>query len=170
MLSTVIVSTGLLTSAAAEKPLHEREAGAAWKAFQKGQFQDAITHAAICIREFRGVAARKQAELKKAGTVVPVGVVDAQQKKLVFANGPLNDVATCYYIKGRAAHKLGQMDVAAVALAEAMKYPQARAWDEKGWFWSPAEAAQQFLKDPGAADKALHEGLHRRRLGRLQSR
>ena len=62
-LSAMIVSTCLLTSAAAEKPPppHERETKAAWDAWQKGQLRDAIKHAEICIREFRGIAGRKHA-------------------------------------------------------------------------------------------------------------
>jgi hypothetical protein len=156
--ATAIVSTYLQAPALAEGPSHEKETAAAWEAFAKGQFPDAIAHADICIREFRGAARRRQAELTDKREVTPNGRVNAQQEKQIFNSGTLNDVATCYYIKGRAADKLGQKDVAAIALAEATKYPAARAWDPKGgWFWSPAEAAQRFLRNPELVDKAPHE-------------
>ena len=111
----LIASTCLLTVRRGPEPLpqHERETRAAWQALQEGKLQDAIRHADICIREFRGAAARKQASLAGAGVIVPVGVVDERRMKSIFANGPLNDVATCYYIKGRAAHAMGQVHVAA---------------------------------------------------------
>lgn len=68
-----------------------------------------------------------------------------QDKQKIFANGLLNDVATCYFIKGKAAEKLVRKDDAKRAYEEAKKLTYARAWDPQGWFWSPSEGASDRL-------------------------
>jgi tetratricopeptide (TPR) repeat protein len=142
----------------AEEPRHVKVTTAAWKAFEKKEYQEAIRQADICIDEFRGFANRRQKELDEKKEQIPIGDdVTDQQKEAIFKNGPLNDVATCYYIKARAAHELGKKADVAKALVEAKKYPAARAWDPQGWFWSPAEAAELFRTNPEYADKAPHE-------------
>jgi tetratricopeptide (TPR) repeat protein len=136
--------------------LHERETTVAWKAYQQGQFDEAIRHADKCIDEFFGDARRRQQALTDGGAKVPLGPVTAEQKESVHKNGTLNDVATCHYIKGMASAKLGKRDVARSELEKATKLPSGRAWDERGWFWSPAEAAQLFIDHPEIADKPPH--------------
>ena len=137
------------------KPLHETETAAAWASLQNQQYQEAVQHADKCIREFFGDAKRKQLRLEKSA--IPLGIVSPEETKRIHLNGTLNDVATCYYIKGRALTELGKKDLAAKSLAEATKYSAARAYDPRGWFWSPAEAAQLYLTNPELVDKALHE-------------
>ncbi len=156
-LLALAVLAGCQPAALAEKPLHEKETAAAWEAFQNGKPEVAIKHAEVCIREFRGAANRRQKEIDESKERIPNGRVNEGQKEAIFKNGPLNDVATCYYVKARAADKLGRKEEAAKALDEAVKYPAARAWDPRGWFWSPAQAAEVFRTNPDLADKAPHE-------------
>jgi hypothetical protein len=141
----------------ADQPLHEKQTAAAWEAFKKADYAEAVRRADICIDEFSGSARRRQKELDEQKERVPSGRGDARQKEAIFRNGTLNDVATCYYIKGRALDKLGRKDDAAKALAAAAQFPAARAWDTRGWFWAPAEAAERYRKNPDLADKAPHE-------------
>ncbi|WP_435006068.1 hypothetical protein P12x_003737 [Tundrisphaera lichenicola] len=158
VLASASMATFLAWPTRADRPLHERETEAAWKAFVSGQYMLAIEHADRCIKEFRGTANRKQAELKKGRTKVPNGIVSDALKKQIHGNGPLNDVATSYYIKGRAWDRLSDKGKTQVALLEAIKYPDARSWDAKGgWFWAPAEAAEDYLTNPEWADKPPHE-------------
>lgn len=140
-----------------DPPEHEKETAAAWLAFKGGDVRGAIRHADVCIREFRGAANRRQKELDDKKELVPSGRVNAAQKEAIFKNGPLNDVATCYYIKALSAARLGQRAATAAALLEAAKYPAARAWDPRGWFWAPAVAAEQFRTNPELAGKPPHE-------------
>lgn len=160
-LFAALLATTMFVSASerafADQPLHEKQTAAAWEAFKKGDHAEAIRRADICIDEFFGVAARRQKELDEKKERVPNGRVNAQQKEEIFKNGVLNDVATCYYIKARAADRLGRKAVADKALAAVAKYPAARAWDSGGWFWSPSEAAERFRKHPELADMAPHE-------------
>ena len=145
---------------AAEPPLHVKETGLAWAAYLKGAPADleaAIKHADACIGEFEGAANRKQVELAARKEPIANGVVTDEQRIAVLKHGPVNDVATCYYIKARAAAKLGRKAEAAEALAAAERYTTARCWDPKGWLWSPADAAALFKRRPDIADRAPHE-------------
>ena len=131
---------GTLLSAQATKrtPVNEAETTRAWEALEKNP-RAAITHADTVIRDFARDANEKQAELasKKAPTP-PVGKVDEKARQVIFDNGPLNDVATCYFIKGQALEKLGRTAEAKQAYESACKLTYARTWDPNGWFWDPA--------------------------------
>jgi tetratricopeptide (TPR) repeat protein len=144
LLSGGIFATRALTGE--EQPLNVQLTAAAWEAFNKGDFERAIATAEKCIGEFRGSADREQAELENAkAPLPPKGKVSDAEKNAIFAKGLLNDVATCFFIKGRSAENLGRKDVAKQAYTMATKYKHARCWDPKGWFWSPAEAAADRL-------------------------
>lgn len=119
---------------------------AAWNAFNAKDYSSAIAKAQECIDEFRGSASREQAELEKQKfPLPPKGKVTEAEKKTIFNRGLLNDVATCYFILGRSAEYLGRKDLAQEAYGHAIRYTYARTWDPSGWFWSPAEAAEDRL-------------------------
>jgi tetratricopeptide (TPR) repeat protein len=124
-----------------QKPLNEQATADAWDAYNSGKYEAAITNARLCIDEFRGAASIMQDKLKKEKANLPTGAVSDDVKRKIQTNGLLNDVATCYFIEGRSAEKLGRKDQAMKAYERARKYTYARTWDTKGWFWSPAEAA-----------------------------
>jgi tetratricopeptide (TPR) repeat protein len=132
----------------AEQPRNVELTNAAWSAYRKGDFATAITSSERCVRRFKDEANRDQEELqKKHAPAPPTGKVSAEQKKAIFDQGVLNDVATCYWIKGNSAQKLGRNDEAREAFKAAAKYSYARAWDPKGWFWSPADDAADRSED-----------------------
>lgn len=143
---TMSAQQGGKASASAGKPLNEEATTAAWDAYNNGKYETAITNAAICIDEFRVQANRLESKLESEKVDLPTGGVSDEMKKKIFANGVLNDVATCYFIQGRSAEKLSRKADATKAYEQAKKYPHARAWDTKGWFWSPAEAASDRLE------------------------
>ena len=126
-------------------PLNEQYTKQAWDAYKKGDFDHALKITDQCIAEFQGSADRFEEQLQKTGTSLPSGTVSVDDKKRIFANGLLNDVATCMYIKGRSAESLGRYDIARATYEVASRYMYARAWDESGFFWSPAEAAADRL-------------------------
>jgi tetratricopeptide (TPR) repeat protein len=145
----IIISVGLFAGRAfssGKNALNVELMAAAWDAFNEQDFSRAIANAEKCIGEFRGAADREQDSLEKAGTPLPPkGKVANDAKALILSRGLLNDVATCYYIKGRSAQELGRRDEARGAFEAAAKYTYARSWDPQGWFWSPAEAAKDRL-------------------------
>lgn len=119
----------------------------AWDAFNKSDYDRAIAKASECIEEFRGAADKEQAKLEQQkAPSPPTGKVSASQKQKLFSRGLLNDVATCFYIKGRSAEYLRRNDQAKEAYKAASKYTYARTWDQNGWFWSPSEKASERLK------------------------
>jgi hypothetical protein len=59
----------------------------------------------------------------------------------------LNDVGTCWFIRGRSLEKMRRNSEAKTAYGAAAKYTYARCWDPDGQaYWSPAEAAAERLE------------------------
>ena len=142
----VLVDVG--ATAAAEQPRNVELTNATWDAYNKGNYEGAILAADRCIQRFKEEADRGQNELaNKHAALPPTGKVSAEQKKAILDNGVLNDVATCYWIKGRSAQKLQRTAQAKEAYQSTVKYSYARTWDPNGWFWSPTEDATDRLKD-----------------------
>jgi hypothetical protein len=120
----------------------------AWMAFQDHKYEDAIAAADRCITRFKKEADDLESELeRKKAPPQPTGRVNASQKKAIFDQGLLNDVATCYWVKGRSAELLKRNNAAREAYSATTKYAYARTWDPKGWFWSPAEDAADRMQD-----------------------
>lgn len=133
------------TNVPAAKGLNEKATADAWDAFNSGKYLMAITNADKCIEEFRGAALVKQEKLEKEKLDLPTGAVSDEVKKKINENGLLNDVATCYFIKGYSLEKLSRKEDAIKSYQATMKFTYARVWDPQGWFWSPAEAAEGRL-------------------------
>jgi hypothetical protein len=151
MIGAVMLTIGAVLFAvralSIQEPLNVQLTNAAWAAFNKGAHAEAIVAADRCVTEFLGVADREQARLAADKVPSPpVGAVSAAVKATILARGPLNDVATCYWIKGRAAEANGQTAAAREAYLAASKYTYARTWDPQGWFWDPAQDAADRSK------------------------
>ncbi len=111
--------------------------GKAWEASNAKNNDLAIAYADKCIEMFGS----KAVEMQKALTAPPT------EKEQVFAQWALNDVGTCYFIKGQALEAQGKKKEAAAAykyLADTLAFAQ--CWDTKGWFWKPADAARDKAK------------------------
>ncbi len=141
---------------------NERLTLKAWAAFEEGEkhkergeidrakqlFSEAKERADDCIREFKGRAKKRQEELAAEKHPLPREgkVTDKEERKALFENGLLNDVAVCLWIKGRSLAYLGQMEDARRAYTEAAELTYAMCWDPKtDMFWSPALKAQDDL-------------------------
>ncbi len=155
--TAVLVFVGHPEVTHAQQARHDKATTAAWEALKKGVYKEAIRQADLCIEDFSGAANRRQKELDDKNERVPNGRVTEKQKAAIFSNGVLNDVATCHYIKIRVAAKLGRKEDMAASLKAVAAYPAARAWDQKGWFWSPAQAAELYRTNPDLVDKSPHE-------------
>ena len=68
------------------------------------------------------------------------------EKEKIFSFWALNDVGTALYIQGEASQRQGKLSEAKESFQELVEnYYYAQCWDPRGWFWTPAEAAQQAL-------------------------
>jgi hypothetical protein len=115
---------------------------AAWNEYNQNEFAKAIELAQECINRWGNDAVKQQSALTQAP---PNGKVTDDEKKAIFANWALNDVGTAYFIKAESLGKLGKTDDAKDAYKTVIKFPYARCWDPKGWFWAPAEVASENL-------------------------
>jgi hypothetical protein len=132
----------------ADVPRNVELTNAAWDAFKAKNYDGAITAADRCVRRFKDEADSGEAQLEKShAPLPPTGKVTEREKKAIFDQGLLNDVAACYWIKGSAAQALKRNDVARDAFKAAAAYRYARTWDVRGWFWSPSADALDRLED-----------------------
>lgn len=102
-----------------------------WEALGAGEYEAALKYTDKCAELYEEEARAMQASL--AAKPAPDDVHDYWA---------LNDVGTCYFIKGEALTKLRRYAEAMAAyrvVRDELYYAQ--AWDPKGWFWSPADAA-----------------------------
>ena len=127
-----------------ERPKNEQLTSDAWDALNKLDYATAIQKTEECIDSFELQAIRDQEALKDS-PMPPVGAVGDEDKAVIQARGVLNDVATCYFIKGQALEKLDRISEAKEAYQGAQQFPYGRTWDPLGWFWSPADAAADRL-------------------------
>jgi hypothetical protein len=145
--STTPTSGSVTQPPNAPLPLHSQLMTAAWNAFNKQAYVESIAKAQECIDGFKAQALREQQEYAASGSAPPpVGAVSEDEKRTIFSRGGLNDVATCYFIKGETLEKLSRVNEARDAYKAAQQFPDARTWDPSGFFWSPAQGASDHLK------------------------
>jgi hypothetical protein len=122
-------------------PPNEQGTLSAWDALTNGHPKTAIASADRVVDDFKDEAEAIQTDLRaKNAPAPPVGAVtDEKEKKVIFDRGVLNDVATCYYIKGQVLEQLKDATGAKQAYEAACRLTYARTWDPQGWFWDPAK-------------------------------
>ena len=109
----------------------------AWRASDAGDLASAAGYADKCIEMFGDKAVEQQKAL-----AVPLTV-----KEDIFTQWALNDVGTCYFIRGQILEKQGKGKEAVTAYKFLFEnLPFAQTWDTKGWFWKPADAAAGRVK------------------------
>ena len=102
-----------------------------WDALGEGKYEEAVKYTEKCTELYEEKAREMQASLSAKPATDDVHDFWA-----------LNDVGTCYFIRGEALTKLRRNAEAIAALKvvrDELYYAQ--AWDPKGWFWAPADAA-----------------------------
>ena len=102
-----------------------------WDALGEGKYEDAVKYTEKCTELYEEKAREMQASLSAKPATEDVHDYWA-----------LNDVGTCYFIRGEALAKLRRNTEAIAAfkvVRDELYYAQ--AWDPKGWFWAPADAA-----------------------------
>ena len=108
----------------------------AWQALGAGKHAEVDGYVAKCIELYEA----KALEMQK-------GLTAAAPKETANEYWALNDVGTCYYIRGQSKEARGDKEAATAdykTLVEKLSFAQ--CWDTKGWFWKPADAAKDKLK------------------------
>lgn len=114
-------------------------AGKAWNALADKNLDAVIAYTGKCLELYEG----KAREMQDSLTEYPW-----ESKETIFSHWALNDVGTCLFIKGEAFKDAGNSEEAKMAYQKLVdEYYYSQCWDPKGWFWKPAEAAQQKLDE-----------------------
>lgn len=103
----------------------------AWEMLGEGNYQAAINYTEKCAELYEEKAREMQASMSAKAAPDEVNEYWA-----------LNDVGTCYFIRGEALTKLREYEAALAAykiVRDELYFAQ--AWDPKGWHWSPSDAA-----------------------------
>lgn len=110
----------------------------AWKALGSQNLDDALACTAKCIELYAAEAKKMQEALKELPADEP--------KEETLKRWALNDVGTCLFLRGEVLLKKGDKKGAREAYGRLVSdFKSAQCWDDKGWFWKPAEAASQKL-------------------------
>jgi hypothetical protein len=108
----------------------------AWGALASKNYAHALVYTGKCIELYAAKAKEMQDGLEAPAP--------ADTASSLWA---LNDVGTCYYIRGQiyeAQSKTAEAVAAYKTLIDEFSFAQ--TWDTKGWFWSPAGAAKQRVQ------------------------
>jgi tetratricopeptide (TPR) repeat protein len=106
----------------------------AWASLDAKQYDEAMLYANLCIQQFEDEAVRQQEKLTKEPGID------------ITALASLNDVATCYFIKGMIWKGQNEVKTAADIFQHvAETYPGAQCWDPRGWYWKVAESARDKI-------------------------
>ncbi len=117
----------------------EQLTGKAWEALKSDDMEAVNTYTSKCLDLYGS----KAKEMQDSLTEYPW-----ESKEKIFSFWALNDVGTCLFIKGEALKNAGQNDEAKEVFKKLVdEYFYAQCWDPQGWFWKPAEAAQQKLEE-----------------------
>lgn len=107
----------------------------AWAALAANDLDQVLAY----VNKVTELYAKKAQEMQASLTEYPW-----ESKDKIFSYWALNDVGTAYFILGEAYRNAGKNQEAKDAYKELIdKYSYSQCWDPQGWFWKPAEAAQE---------------------------
>jgi len=109
----------------------------AWAALAANDVKGVEAYVNKAVDMYGGKAKDMQAALKE---------YPWESKDKIFSNWALNDVGTALFILGEAYQNAGKKDQATSTYKRVInEFFYAQCWDPGGWFWKPAEAAQQKI-------------------------
>lgn len=147
ILST-IATIGIIAYATGESFKNEQLTREAWRSLNAKDFEGTIKIAEECVTLFHEEALQEQKSLEeKHVPVPPKGKVTKNEKERIFSRGLLNDVATCWFILGKAHAGKSNKEKAEKAFNKALLFPYGRCFDpSNNSFWAPSDGAQVELK------------------------
>ncbi len=137
--ATLIMGTPSQVSAAYNFGDYRSEtlATKSWGALKDGDLEAVLAYTNKCVELYADQAKKMQSSL----TAYPTGSNDQ-----IFSYWALNDIATSLFIQGEAYRKVNKKEEALAAYKRVVnEFSYGQAWDPQGWFWKPAEAAQEKI-------------------------
>jgi tetratricopeptide (TPR) repeat protein len=133
----LLASVFFLPLGSAQEQVHSSEyVNKAWSELGKRNFEQVYEITDECIEVFSRQASEQAQQLDD---FPPKGREDRYEV--------MNDVATCYFIKGEAYMRQEDNEKAEEIFQRIVQYyPYAQAWDPRGWFWSLKEKSEITLK------------------------
>ncbi|HLF19041.1 MAG TPA: tetratricopeptide repeat protein [Candidatus Omnitrophota bacterium] len=111
----------------------------AWKSLDVSDYESVKAYTNKVIEMYDDQAKKMQASLTEYAW---------ETKEKIFSYWALNDVGTSLFIQGEALKRQGKNAEAKQIFERLVNdYYYAQCWDPKGWFWKPAEGAQQALDE-----------------------
>jgi len=108
-----------------------------WEAHGKRDVEATFTYTRECIDRYQQEAEKIQASLQEM----------PKSKNDIEAAGALNDVATAYFIQAESYMRQDKpLEAKKLFQLITEKFPFAQAWDQRGWYWSIADASKQSIK------------------------
>ena len=109
----------------------------AWGALAKKDLNAVIAYVNKNYDLYGARAKEMQASLKE---------IPWESQDKIFSFWALNDIGTSMFILGQAYRNAGKTAEALATFKQLVSdYPYSQCWDTQGWFWKPAEAAQQQI-------------------------
>ena len=110
----------------------------AWEALANKDLDGVLAYTNKCMELYEAKAKEMQESMTEYAW---------ESKEKIFSYWALNDVGTCLFIRGEAYLNAGDKEKAKENFKNLVdNYYFAQCWDPKGWFWKPAEGAQQKLE------------------------
>ncbi len=110
----------------------------AWEALANKDLDSVVAYTNKCLELYEAKAKEMQESMTEYAW---------ESKDKIFSYWALNDVGTCLFIRGEAYLNAGNKEEAKKNFKKLVDdYYFSQCWDPKGWFWKPAEGAQQKLE------------------------
>jgi tetratricopeptide (TPR) repeat protein len=108
--------------------------------YAQDKYLEAIKTVDACFNLWAGGAVTLQQTFNsQKEKLPPLGDFTPSEKKAIQENYLLNDVATALWVKARSLEEIGEIELAKKSYSNCIYLTHGRAWDPKGWFWSPSE-------------------------------
>lgn len=107
--------------------------------YAQKNYEGAIKSVDACLNQWVSDAIKLQQKFNSEKTELPpLGKFTESERKKIHANYILNDVSIAIWVKARSLEEIDQLDAAKKLYSNCIYLTHGRAWDPKGWFWSPS--------------------------------
>lgn len=114
-------------------------ANASLDLYSQKKYEDAIEIVDACFNKWASGAVTLQQTFNSQGIEAPpLGDFTPSEKEQIHKHYLLNDVSMALWVKARSLEETDQLELAKKTYSNCIYLTHGRAWDPKGWFWSPS--------------------------------